>query len=217
MSSEGDRMFAISPRSPVWVESSTFLNSSANCSAQTLHAGGGSQGFSQKGVVLLTLSFVGIGLLLVSITYYYFRSRGLLPMFKCWTLSSGARPLPVADVERVDPSLCLSIESYDIEETSSIPEVPTADATQLTTTVPVDEAAKLQAWKAEGSLSDVEYIIAKRILTNDNGLNWSFMQDLRYVVHSHKAGEISDRDFLVAKSRILLSITTGQDDEVDHG
>ena len=91
-----------------------------------------------------------------------------------------------------------------------------ADATQLTTTVPVDEAAKLQAWKAEGSLSDVEYIIAKRILTNDHGLNWSFMQDLRYVVHSHKAGEISDRDFLVAKSRILLSMTTGQDDEVDH-
>ena len=95
ISSEGNRIFAITPREPVWIDSSVNFNSSANCSTQALHASGGSQGFSQKGVVLLTLSFVGIGLLLVSITYYYIRGKGLLVMFKCWTISPGARPLPV--------------------------------------------------------------------------------------------------------------------------
>ena len=177
---------------------------------------GSHQTLTTNGIVLVCISFLGIALLFLSVIYYFFRDKGLLRYMTCSRFSSGGRPLPVADVERVQPSVCVSVSGVESEDLHAIStNVPTADATQLTGVIPVDKAAKLESWKAEGALSDVEYIIARRILTNESGINGSFMRDLRHAVHSHKAGEISDRDFLLAKSRILLSMTASEDYEID--
>ena len=178
---------------------------------------GSHQTLTTNGIVLVCISFLGIALLFLSVIYYFFRDKGLLRYLTCSRFSSGGRPFPVADVERVQPSVCVSVSSAESEDLSnaSSAEIPTADATQLTGIIPVDKAAKLESWKAEGALSDVEYIIARRILTNESGINGSFMRDLRHAVHSHKAGDISDRDFLLAKSRILLSMTASEDYEID--
>ena len=187
-----------------------------NSSVPGSYQGSTHRGLTKSGIVLVCISFLGIALLLLSVTYYYFRDKGLLRFATCSRSAAGTRPLPVADVERVTPSVCVSVNSFEDDESDPVStDVPTADATQLTGLIPLDKAAKLESWKAEGSLSDVEFIIARRILTNESGINGSFMRDLRHAVHSHKAGEISDRDFLLAKSRILLSLTDNEDYEID--